>query len=325
MVATNTRLDNSGFIRFFVTIPKNYRFIMLGQDSDLEINTQQTNLLPDNPLYQQCRKAIKTEKLILPTIPDVAMKIRRAINDNSANNMKIAKVVQMDPAITARLIHISNSPLYIGRKKIESCPEALTRLGLRAAQDLITSFSLKTVFKAKTKLIRNRMHDLWTHSSYVASICAVLAHKTPGFDPDRAMLAGLIHDIGVVPILTLADRHPDLATDLEQLDRTIEKLRGEIGSMIMRKWNFPSDFEHVVLNAENWHRNEKDEPDYTDLVIVSQLHSFVGKVSIHKYPRMDTIPAYDKLVTGHLDADMSMNILEEAKDEIWQIQRMLTS
>ncbi len=298
---------------------------MLGQTPDLEINTPQNGALTDNPLYRECIKAIKSEKLILPTIPDVAMKIRRAINDYTANNIKIAKVVQTDPAITARLIHISNSPLYIGRKKIESCPEALTRLGLKAAQDLITSFSLKTVFKAKTKLIANRMHDLWTHSNYVASICAVLAHKTPGFDPDRAMLAGLIHDIGVVPILTLADRHPDLISNTEHLDRTIEEFRGKIGSMIMRKWNFPNDFEDVVLNADNWHRNENEKPDYTDLVIVSQLHSFVGKVNIHKYPRMDTIPAYNKLVTGHLDADLSMNILETAKDEIWQIQRMLTN
>lgn len=298
---------------------------MLGQTPDFETETLKNGVPTDSPLFQACKKAIKTEKLTLPTIPDVAMKIRRAINDHTANNIKIGKVVQMDPAITARLIHISNSPLYIGRKKIESCPEALTRLGLKAAQDLITSFSLKTVFKAKTKLIANRMHDLWAHSSYVASICAVLAHKTPGFDPDRAMLAGLIHDIGVVPILTLADRHPDLTSNTEDLDRCIEEFRGEIGSMIMRKWNFPSDFEDVVLNADNWHRNEKDKPDYTDLVIVSQLHSFVGKVSIHKYPRMDTIPAYNKLVTGHLDADLSMNILETAKDEIWQIQRMLTN
>ncbi len=298
---------------------------MLGQNSEIAKELQENSAQPDNPLYRECQKAIQKEKLKLPTIPDVAMKIRRAINDHTANNIKIAKVVQMDPAITARLIHISNSPLYIGRRKIESCPEALTRLGLRAAQDLITSFSLKTVFKAKTKFIRNRMHELWAHSSYVASICAVLAHKTPGFDPDRAMLAGLIHDIGIVPILTLADNHPELASNPEHLDRTIKDFRGELGSMIVRKWNFPSDFEDIILNAENWHRNDKDEPDYTDLVIVSQLHSFIGEVSIHKYPRMDTIPAYDKLVTGRLDADLSMNILETAKDEIWQIQRMLTN
>lgn len=265
------------------------------------------------------------EKLPLPTIPDAALKIRRAINDDKANNMKIARVVQTDPTITARLIQISNSPFYRGRKTIESCPEALTRLGLKVAQDLITSFSLKTVFKAKSRLIRSRMNDLWQHSSYVAAICAVLAHKTPGFDPDRAMLAGLVHDIGSVPILTLADNFPELGDNPAPLDKALDDFRGHVGALIMRKWNFPKDFEDVVLHAENWLRNESKEPDYTDLVIVSQLHSFVGKIDIHRYPKMDSLPAYTKLVTGKLDADLSMNILEIAKDEIWEMQKLLIS
>ncbi|MGR9107182.1 MAG: HDOD domain-containing protein [Gammaproteobacteria bacterium] len=275
------------------------------------------------PFYLKCSNAIIKEKLQLPTIPDAAMKIRRAINDEKANNMKIARVVQTDPTITARLIQISNSAFYRRRKTIESCPEALTRLGLKVAQDLITSFSLKTVFKAKSRAIRNRMNELWQHSSYVAAICAVLAHKTPGFDPDRAMLAGLVHDIGSVPILTLADDFPELSDDPSPLDRAIEDFRGHVGALIMRKWNFPRDFEDIALHAEDWHRDHSRVPDYTDLVIVSQLHSFVGNIGIHRYPKMQTLPAYTKLVTGKLDADLSLNILEIAKEEIWEIQKLL--
>ncbi|WP_306306165.1 HDOD domain-containing protein [Methylomonas koyamae] len=157
--------------------------------------------LAKNRLYQDCFKYMQSDSLALPTIPDVSLKIRRAINEPSANSNKIARVVQIDPSITARLVKISNSPLYRGRRRIESCPEALTRLGLKAAQDIITAFALKAVFNARSPVIRRRMQELWAHSSYVAAISAVLAHKTPGFDPDRAMLAGLIHDIGVVPIL----------------------------------------------------------------------------------------------------------------------------
>jgi hypothetical protein len=55
------------------------------------------------------------------------------------------------------------------------------------------------------------------------------------------------------------------------------------------------------------------------------LHSFIGEIGIHRYPKMDTLPAYAKLVTGKLDADLSMNILEIAKDEIWEIQKLLIS
>ena len=269
-----------------------------------------------------CYRHMQSNDLALPTIPDVSFKIRRAINDDKSSISSIARVVQIDPSITARLIQIANSPLYMGRKKIESCPEAMTRLGLKAAQDIVTAFAMKSVFNAKTPIIRQKMAELWTHSSYIASISAVFAHKIPGFDPDRAMLAGLIHDIGIVPILTYADNHPDIIANPKDLVETVKELRADIGVQIIRRWDFPEDFEDVVINAENWFRNDTNPPNYADIVMISQLHSFIGKVDIKKIPKIDDLPAYKKLA-GHLDADDSINILDTAKDEIEHIRRML--
>ena len=298
---------------------------MISQSTQLQQNTNAPPDSTDNQLYLECYREMQSWKLVLPTIPEISMKMRRAINNSKASSSTIAKAVQMDPAITARLIQVSNSPIYRGYKKIESCPESLTRLGLRAAQGLITSFSLKSVFIAKSLNIRKRMNELWNHSSYVAAISALLPPKSPCFDPDRAMLAGLIHDIGVVPILTYVDQHPELVLQPTDLEQTIQKLRGEIGLNVIRQWDFPKDFEDVVINAENWHRDTKPEPDYTDLVIISQLHSFVGQIDFHKLPQMDKLPAYQKLVSGKLNLDLSVNILDIAKEEIGEIHKMLTN
>ena len=170
---------------------------------------------------------------------------------------------------------------------------------------------------------RKKMHELWTHSSYVAAISAVLAHKTPGFDPDKAMLAGLIHDIGIVPILAYADKQPDILANPKDLAETVRKLRIEIGVQILRKWDFHEDFENVITHSENWFRDESTVPDYADIVMVSQLHSYIGKIDPKKMPKLDELPAYKKLVSGRLDADVSINILDQAKDEINDIQKLL--
>jgi HD-like signal output (HDOD) protein len=279
--------------------------------------------LAKNSLYLDCYKYMQSDQLALPTIPDVSVKIRRAINEPNANSAKISRVVQVDPSITARLIKISNSPLYRGRRKIESCPEAITRLGLKAAQDIITAFALKAVFIAKTPAIRKKMQDLWSHSAHVAAISAVLAHKTPGFDPDRAMLAGLIHDIGIVPILAYADRQPEILANPADLAETVRELRSLIGVQIVRKWDFPSDFEDVVVHAEDWYRDSGQQATYSDIVMVSQLHSFIGKIDIKKMPKMDELPAYKKLAAGNLDVDLSIDILDQVRDEIETIRQML--
>lgn len=278
--------------------------------------------LAKNKLLMDCYRHMQSDDLVLPTIPDVSFKIRRAISDERSNIASIARIVQIDPSITARLVQIANSSLFIGRKKIESCPEALTRLGLKAAQDIITAFALKSVFNAKSPVIRKKMAELWAHSSYIASISAVFAHKIPGFDPDRAMLAGLIHDIGIVPILTYADNHPDIIAHPKDLVETVRELRADIGVQIIRRWDFPEDFEDVVINAENWFRKDNSPTNYADIVMISQLHSFIGKVDIKKIPKIDDLPAYKKLAV-HLTAGDSINILDAAQDEIEQIRQML--
>ena len=276
----------------------------------------------ENRLLEACRRHLENNELILPTIPEVAFKIRRAINDEKANSTRIARIVQLDPSLTARLIKISNSALYRGRKTIESCPEAITRLGLKAAQDLITALSLKTVFTARSPFIRHKMIELWTHSSFVASISAVLAHQAKGFDPDRAMLAGLIHDIGKVPILTFADQHIELALNADHLNQTIAELHGPVGLNLIRQWNFPPDFDDVVIHSEDWLRDTGAPADYADIVMLAQLHSLIGKVGFKTLPKIGTLPAYRK-IAGAFDADGSITILDIAKDEIEMVQQML--
>ncbi|WP_347985740.1 HDOD domain-containing protein [Methylomonas sp. AM2-LC] len=276
--------------------------------------------LTDNTVYQHCLQSLQADTLVLPTIPDIAVKIRRAINNPHTTINQIARIVQIDPSITARLIHIANSPLYCGRRKTESCPEALTRLGLNAAQDIITALALKSVFTAKTPHIRQKMQALWEHCSYVAAISMVLAHKTPGFDPDRAMLAGLIHDIGIVPIFTYADT---LAANPDQLSQAAKALRTPIGVEIITRWDFPEDFADIIRYAEDWFRKGDATASYSDVVMMAQLHSFIGKVDSKKLPKFNELPAYYKLVSGHMDVETSLNIMDEARDEIEQIRHFL--
>ncbi len=273
------------------------------------------SMMVHNRLLLDCYQSLQSNQLVLPTIPDVSFKIRRAINDEKANSSKIARVVQIDPSITARLIKIANSPLYRGRKPIESCPEALTRLGLNAVQNIVTAFSMKSVFNAKSRLIHHEMVELWRHSSYVAAISAVIAHKIPGFDPDRAMLAGLIHDIGVVPVLVHAENHLDIISRSEDIADAIGQLRVDIGVEIIRQWGFPDDFEEVVINAENWYRNNNAPLDYSDIVMIAQLHSYIGTDDIKKTPKLNELPIYKKWAE-HLKASDSIAILDKARDEI---------
>lgn len=275
-----------------------------------------------NQLYFEVTQEMQADKLELPSIPETAIKVRTAISDPNTSSDKIAKITLQDPAITAQLIKVANSPLFRGREKIEALPPAITRLGLKAIGNLITSFTMRMVFNAKTKDVKERISTLWLHSRDVAGICAVMAKKLKGFNADKAMLAGLVHDIGAIPILTHADKHPNLMSNPQEVQATLEKLTPVIGKMVLDKWNFTEDFSELAMSAENWDRKTDQPANYTDLVIVSQLLSFRNTPLQEQFPEPTSVPAYDRLTKLLRDPSDSIDVLENSQEELTNIKQL---
>ena len=128
------------------------------------------------------------DSIELPNLPEVAWKVRDAMAKPDISVEDIALIVQNDPAISARLIQVANSPLYCGMIKVENLRMVVGRLGLRVTQNLVTMLSVKQLFRAQTTLVKNRLKDLYEHSTTTAALCAVVADKLTGLDPDRACL-----------------------------------------------------------------------------------------------------------------------------------------
>ncbi|MCG8018689.1 MAG: HDOD domain-containing protein [Candidatus Thiodiazotropha sp. 'RUGA'] len=167
------------------------------------------------------------------------------------------------------------------------------------------------------------MLRLWKHVSYVAPICHELANVTPGLAPDQALLCGLLHDIGALAIIGAARSKPELAENPEVLDRVLSNLKGEVGAMVLRKWEFPDYFVQSALHAEDWMEDISHEPDYVDLVVVAQLHAFVGTPAMARLPRLDLVPAFHKLALGKLTPRHSIGILENAREQIRELRDLL--
>jgi HD-like signal output (HDOD) protein len=275
-----------------------------------------------NQLYFEVTQEMQADKLELPSIPETAVKVRTAIADPNASSGKIAKITQLDPAITAQLIKVANSPLFRGREKIEALPSAITRLGLKAIGNLITSFTLRMVFNAKTKDVKDLISTLWLHSRDVSGICAVMAKRLKGFDTDKAMLAGLIHDIGAIPILTHADKHPNLISNKSEVQQTLEKLTPVIGKMVLKKWNFTDDFVDLAEGCNDWNRKTDEPANYTDLVIVAQLLSFRNTPLQEHHPEPSSVPAYERLTKLLKDPDDSIDVVENHQEELNNIKQL---
>ena len=264
-------------------------------------------------------------KLSLPSLPQVAMKVCELIDKESTDIDAVAKTILADPAITAKLVRAANSPLYRGHSQVENIEQAIVRLGLKTTRQLVSSFAMKELFRAESKLIQDRMTAVWQHSTEVAATCYVVAEKTKQLDREQALLAGLLHDIGILPLLIYAQSEHEMASAPEVLNAFLEASRAQVGAMILKSWNFPASFVTAAEVADDWLRESQAAPDYGDIVIVSQLHTYIGTAAMPDIPPMDKLPAFQRLAGDGLDPALSVDIMREAKQEIEQVRMLFRS
>lgn len=274
-------------------------------------------------LISKIKEEHEAGRLVLPSLPEIVVRVRQAVNNDDVNLGSIIKLIQLDPSLTARLIQIANSPLYKSRQPIENCLMAVNRLGLKTTRDLVTCLVLNNVFNTDNKLLAAKVQKLWQHSCHVAAIASTLAKVTPNLHEDTALLAGLVHDIGVLPILHYAAEFPEVFKSEEKLNYVISELRAPLGEKVLREWNFDRALSDVSVGAENWLRDTGEDADYVDIVIVAQIHSYFGKGGEAELPPLLSTPAFLKLGLNKLGPDASLEVLFEAEQEIRNIMVML--
>ena len=198
---------------------------------------------------------INNDTLVLPTLPAIALKVRKAADDPDINLNAMGDVIGQDPSLSARMIKIANSA-YMGRSvKVTSISQAVTRIGLRQIKNISTALAMEQLFVSKNDVVARYLQQEWANTvNIVANSMAVLQlyiarTKKREMSMDTMTLAALVHNIGVLPILTEAERHPEVFANPSFLEVAIDKLAGRIGASIMTEWGFAETFVNV---SKNW-------------------------------------------------------------------------
>ncbi|MFW8590591.1 HDOD domain-containing protein [Glaciecola sp. 2405UD65-10] len=226
-----------------------------------------------NALLTILVEKINNDTLVLPTLPAIALKVRKAADDPNVNLQGLAEVVGQDPSLSARLVKIANSA-YLGRTvKVSSTSQAVTRIGLAQVKNISTALAMEQLFVSKNEVVKAYMASHWnkTVDMVANAMAAMLLYKTSNKDNslslDTMTLSALVADIGALPVLTEAERHDSVFANSSFLDVAIDKLSGRIGGSIMREWQFNEIF---IEAAEHWRDTEYQESSigYLDFIRV---------------------------------------------------------
>jgi HD-like signal output (HDOD) protein len=198
----------------------------------------------------------------LPVFNTTALRIQQEIAKDESDLQVIEKLIVSDQALTAKVLSISNSSFYKGLQQVSTVRNAIVRVGINEVSNIVMLITHESNFRSKDPFVQGIMRKLWRHSvacamgsNWLAKQCGLhsLAHE--------AFFAGLLHDVGMLFILTVIDdlKHSnEIEIQLSDalLVEAMNTLHTHHGHSLMSHWNLPEKYSQI---ARDHHQEEFDE------------------------------------------------------------------
>ena len=255
-----------------------------------------------------------------PICMDAAILIRNTLKDPLTNLDRVAQVVGFEPLISSKLLRLANSVSYnpAGRS-ISDLSTAIARLGFDVVRTTSLAVAMDQMLKSRNLANFDKIGQIfWEHSVQVSAISRVLARRLGRINPDEAMLAGLVHDIGVFYLLYRAAEYPEYRRDLTA---TFELLRGwheSIGESLLHILGLPSNISEAARDHHQF-MNVETPCSVRDVLYFANLLADADPLLIDA----ETDPV--KVETRAADRLRYVDLIKEAEEDILDLRNALNA
>lgn len=271
---------------------------------------------------QALASELSTGKVELPSFPDIAMRVRQVLSDDTVSPQAVVRVVGSEPALAARLLQLANSAaLNFSGKAVTDLRTAVARMGFNMVRSAAIAFAMSQLKKVDSlKGLEKPLDVLWRRSASVAAMSHAVARRLAKVNPDTALLAGLLHGIGQLYILTRTAHHPELFKNEAVYHNIVRDWHSSIAKALLENWDMAEEIVDAVGNYEDIGRTHTGPTDLTDVLTVGYLLS-----SYRDHPEsielnMEGVAAFTRM---QLDRPGYEKLIQESGEEIAAIQAAL--
>jgi HD-like signal output (HDOD) protein len=223
----------------------------------------------------------------LPPFHPAALKLLNIASDSGTAMDDFEKIFRGDPALTADLLLVANSPLFGTRGRIASIRQSLTHLGLDRVRSLANTIALSFFVRnqPRTAFVRH----IWAHSVATATVAEVLGRVYRITD---LYTAGLVHDLGRLGLLLtvgqdyenwVAEMVPNIEESMQMEADRFGMNHGEAGAMVGQKWGFPAMLQDCMIAHHELQTGPPGNP--VSLVQVAcRIASSIGFPEVYQEP-----------------------------------------
>lgn len=223
----------------------------------------------------------------LPTLPHVLDEVSKLVEDPESSTDQIAKCIDKDLVLSAKVLKMVNSPVYGFPGRIGTVQHSLVLLGFNVIRGIIISTSVFDIMV-------QAMQGLWEHSLGCATACSIIARRVGFEDPEEFAVGGLLHDLGkVVAAVQLPGLHDRVVetvagADVDYITAEREVMgfgHDRINAWVGRHWNLPG----TVRDAMSHHHNPEGAPNWKEHAAVAHVGDFMVRAFEFGHPGDDHI------------------------------------
>jgi len=190
----------------------------------------------------------------LPTIPVVAQEVLKFVHDEKTSVVKLENIIENDPALSAKILSVSNSAFFGYKTPTQTVHSAILRIGFNTVRDIAFGVSLMTVFEDKDRPGALDYQRVFNHSVTVGLIAQMISRDLKMGFSEEIFVNGILHDLGYLvlnkyfsetymKVLEIFHKQVSL---LEAEKTVMDFTHAEIGSWLAEKWNLPDDVIYTV-------------------------------------------------------------------------------
>ncbi len=265
---------------------------------------------------------LSSGKVEMQGFPDIALRVRRALADEEVSAEKVVQVVGSEPLLAAQLLRIANSAaLNVSGRTITDLRAAVARMGFNMVRTAAIAFAVSQLKRAENlKGLEQPLDELWHRSAEVAAMSHAVARHLTRVNPDTALLAGLLHGIGNLYILTRAGRHSGLFNDQAAYHAIVRDWHASVAKALLENWEMAEEIVQAVSEFEDLQRPRTGAPDLCDVLTVSHL-----LVSYQEFPdsielNMEGVAACQRMKLDRAGYD---SLIRESADDISSLKNAL--
>lgn len=254
-----------------------------------------------------------------PTCLDAALVVRNTLREPDVSLDKVAQVVGVEPLIASKLLRLSNSVTYNpSGRTISDLKAAISRLGFQAVRTTSLAVAMDQMLKSRQlAAFEDLSKQAWEHSLQVAAISRVLARRIGGVNSDEALLAGMVHDIGIFYLLYRAAERPEYRDNREAILELVVGWHESIGESLLHALGLPDRIVEAVRDHDQPHTAPEVPCTLRDVLYFANL------LAGGNFECLDGAADLPEPESRVRDRSRYADLIEEAEDDIKELRAAL--